>query len=91
MALKDVYRFPENKRAKANDLLEQLRYVRLEANEAIAAALGDEGDDRIVEETWDVIQTAEGVLRKFTLWKVIKGLALVKLKSLHRGDYGGAS
>ena len=91
MALKDVYRFPENRRAKATDLLGQLRYVRLEANEAIAAALGDEGDDRIIEETWDTIQAAEGVLRKFSLWKVLKGLARVKLKSLHRGDYGGES
>lgn len=87
--MKDLFRFPANRRAEKTDLLEQLWYVRTEADEAIAAELYEEGPDRVIEETWDVIQAAEGVLRKFPLCKVIIGLARVKLKSWKRGDYGG--
>lgn len=87
MALKDVYRFPSNLRARKTTLADQADYIIDEAYEAYDALFFNEGDDRIIEETWDVIQAAEGLLRKFPLWKVIVGLARVKIKSLKRGDY----
>ena len=85
--MKDVFRFPPNRRARQTALLDQLHYAKAEAEEAIEAEERGEGADRVIEETWDVIQAAEGVLRKFTLVQVVKGFARVKLKSLHRGDY----
>jgi hypothetical protein len=82
-----VYRFPENRRADAASMSDQLRKVREEACEAHCAYIYEEGSGRIIEELWDVIQAAEGALRKFPLPEVVKGLALVKIKSRHRGDY----
>lgn len=85
--MSEPYRFHENNRAKATDLEGQVKYVLMEACEIADAYMDGEGPDRIIEETWDTIQAAEGVLRKFPLSKVLVGLAYVKLKSLHRGDY----
>ena len=87
MALKDMYRFPANRRAAKTTILEQIRYVEAEAQEMLQAFVEGEGDDRVIEECWDTIQSAEGVLRKFPRLKVVVGWARVKLKSLHRGDY----
>lgn len=90
MALTErVFRFPSNRRAERTDLKGQLNYVVEEAIEAAEAFRDNEGEHRIIEELWDTVQAAEGALRKFPLRKVIVGLARVKLKSLHRGDYGG--
>lgn len=89
MALTErVFRFPSNKRAERNDLKGQLNYVIDEAVEAAEAYRDCEGDHRIIEELWDTVQAAEGALRKFPRRKVVVGLARVKFKSLHRGDYG---
>lgn len=81
------YRFPLNRRAKKLSLTNQVGYIEGELEEVKTAILRIEGDSRVIEELWDVIQAAEGALRKFPLIDVIKGLARVKLKSLHRGDY----
>lgn len=81
------YRFPPNLRAEATDLRGQIAYVMDEADETFRAYATAEGDMRVIEEAWDVIQAAEGVLRKFPLHKVELGLGYVKLKSLKRGDY----
>ena len=81
------YRFPSNRRAEKLKPLEQIEYVKGEAEELKEALLLGEGDMRVIEEAWDVIQTTEGVLRKFPTWMVVIGCARVKLKSWHRGDY----
>ena len=82
-----IYRFPANRRAEAATLAGQLRKLLEETREALEAYEGKEGEERIIEELWDVIQAAEGALRKFPLLAVIKGLAMVKIKSRQRGDY----
>lgn len=82
-----VYRFPENQRAAAQTLGAQLGKVAEETREAVAAFDGAEGDDRIIEELWDVIQAAEGALRKFHPARVSLGLVYVVFKSIMRGDY----
>ena len=89
MAVRYPYRFPSNRRAEESSLKGQISYVMLEAQEAYDALHDGEGPDRIIEELWDTIQAAEGALRKFHPLKVLVGLARVKVKSLHRGDYGG--
>lgn len=81
------YRFPPNKRAKSTPLYEQIAYMSGEVDEVMQAHWDKEGDDRIIEETLDVIQCAEGILRKFPLWRVLQGWAKVKIKCRQRGDY----
>ena len=78
-----VYRFPENGRAKAALLCDQLEYVCGEAVEA-AEALGQE---HIIEELWDTIHAAEGALRKFRPQQVLDGYYKVVAKCQCRGDY----
>ena len=85
----EVYMFPENLRAKEATLDKQLRKVMEEAGEAWFAHDKGEGDDRIIEELWDVVQAAEGALRKFPKMGVLKGFAVVRLKGHRRGDYRG--
>ena len=82
-----LYRFPSNKRAEAETLGAQLGKLAEETAEAVAAYNNGESPARIIEETWDVIQAAEGVLRKFGILAVMMGLAFVKAKSIERGDY----
>lgn len=82
-----LYRFPSNKRAEAEALGAQLGKLAEETAEAVAAYDDGECPARIIEETWDVIQAAEGVLRKFGPPAVMKGFAMVLLKSIARGDY----
>ena len=81
------YRFPLNRRAKKLSLTNQVGYIEGELEEVKTAILRIEGNSRVLEELWDVIQAAEGALRKVPLIDVVKGLARVKLKSAHRGDY----
>lgn len=85
--MRDLYMFPENLRAKESTLDKQLRKVMEEAGEAWFAHDKAEGDERIIEELWDVVQAAEGALRKFPKRSVLKGFAVVKLKGHRRGDY----
>lgn len=81
------YRFPANRRAGKASLGAQVDKVYEETCEALAAVSLKEGDDRVIEELWDVIHAAEGALRKFPIIKVVKGLARVKVKNRQRGDY----
>ena len=82
-----IYRFPANQRAQAATLSGQLLKIMEEAREVLQAYDEKEGSARVIEELWDLIQAAEGALRKFPLSDVIKGFILVKLKSRKRGDY----
>ena len=82
-----VYRFPENQRAAGACVCDQIDYVLNEAYEAVNAYVLDEGDERIIEELWDVVQTAEGALRKFAYSDVVAGYYAVIEKCEERGDY----
>ena len=86
-----LYRFPSNNRAEAETLGAQLGKLAEETAEAVAAYNDGECPARIIEEVWDVIQAAEGVLRKFGPPAVTMGLAFVKAKSIERGDYDDAA
>lgn len=81
------YRFPSNKRAEITSPLEQAHYVSLEAKELVSAIENNEGDMRAIEEAWDVIIAAEGVLRKYPTSKVLAGSARVRIKNQRRGDW----
>ena len=81
------FRFPANNRARETDLHEQINYTCEECLEMYTASKNIEGDGRVIEECWDTIHAAEGVLRKFPLRKVIVGYFAVLLKNLKRGDY----
>lgn len=81
------YRFPPNRRAEDASLRQQISYMRGEVDEVMQAHLEDEGDARVIEETMDVIQCAEGILRRYSIWAVLAGCARVKIKCFWRGDY----
>lgn len=81
------FRFPANRRAGELSLTQQADKLYEETCEVLAAVSLREGDDRVIEELWDVVHAAEGALRKFPLRKVIVGIARVKIKNWRRGDY----
>lgn len=80
------YRFPENKQAAELDAASQLDKVLEEADE-LADALIEQDADHACREAWDVIQAAEGVLRKFPEEAVRLAHAAVMLRCSRRGDY----
>lgn len=82
-----MYRFEENKRATRASLDEQIDKLFEEVAEVRDAYRNGEPAHRLVEELWDVIQAAEGCLRKFAHSAVLKGLIFVRKKSRERGDY----
>lgn len=87
-----MYRFPPNRRASDATLRAQVLKVQEEARElaeACDAATDSYGRDHAVEEAWDVIQAAEGVIRKLAGMgaSAEAGLAYVYLKDKARGDY----
>lgn len=81
------FRFPENRKAKANTVEQQAEKVLEEARECFDAVFDMESDERIIEECLDTVNACEGLLRKFPLWKVLVYVARVKIKCLMRGDY----
>ena len=83
----ELYRFPENKRAARASFGDQLNKLSEELTEVCDAFIDGEPDSRVIEELWDVIQAAEGMLRKFAYSAVLKGLVFVRKKSRERGDY----
>lgn len=82
-----MYLFPENQRAAAQTLGAQLGKLAEETAEAVAAYDDGEGSARVIEELWDVIQAAEGALRKFKKIDVCFGMIRVAVKCSMRGDY----
>lgn len=82
-----MYRFEENKRAVRASFGDQLNKLSEELTEVCDAFIDGEPDSRVIEELWDVIQAAEGCLRKFAYSAVLKGLIFVRKKSRERGDY----
>lgn len=84
------YRFPANRQAAELDAASQLDKVLEEADE-LADALHDGDADHACREAWDVIQAAEGVLRKHPEEAVRLAHAAVMLRCSRRGDYGEIS
>ena len=80
------YRFPANKQAEAAQPLDQYGKIIEEADE-LADALIEQDADHACREAWDVIQAAEGVLRKFPEEAVRLAHAAVMLRCSRRGDY----
>ena len=85
--MRERFFFPENKKAKRLSAKEQAQKVLEEAHEVAQAIENDEGDTRIIEETWDCIQACEGILRKYGFMRVLGVRAMVKVKCARRGDY----
>lgn len=79
-----VYRFPANKRAEEATLPEQIKKLMEEVAEVSDAYLHKDGT--ILEETWDVIYAAEGILRKFPTDEVERAKEYVRTKAVSRGD-----
>lgn len=82
-----LYRFPENSRARSQTARGQAAKCIEEAGEVLSAIEDGEPASRVMEEAWDCIQACEGVLRRYPAMQVAKSLAMVKIKSLRRGDY----
>lgn len=83
-----IYRFPANKKAENVCLSNQAYKVGEEARELIDATNSPYLDEmHIIEEAWDVIQAAEGVLRKYpdTLLESMHKAVIEKCRA--RGDY----
>lgn len=59
------YQFPPNKRAADADIYTQAGYTAKEAKEFETVVCSGESDIYVIKQAWDVIQSAEGVLRKF--------------------------
>lgn len=82
-----IMNFPENTRAVPQSLLEQAMAVEDEARELLAAIIAGEPRERILEECWDVVQAAEGVLRKFPVQEAAAARDFVEDKCRRRGNY----
>ena len=81
------YRFPANRQSAELDASSQLDKVFEEADE-LADALHEGDADHACREAWDVIQAAEGILRKMPEAVVRRAHADVMLRCSRRGDYG---
>lgn len=82
-----ILNFPANTRAVPQSLLEQAIAVESEARELLAAIVAGEARERVLEECWDVVQAAEGVLRKFPAQEAAAARDAVEAKCRARGNY----
>ena len=84
-----LYRFPNNAQAERNTVGNQILKLDEELNEVAKAWACECGssNDRLIEEVLDLIQTAEGVLRKFDESDVLRCYWTVLKKCGKRGDY----
>lgn len=82
-----VYRFPSNANAAAGDMDTQLGKAFEELHEIARAYFMGEGPARVIEEAWDLMQVAEGILRKYDPEQVESGRLFVLDKCTARGDY----
>lgn len=60
------YQFPPNRRATDADIYTQAGYTANEAKELETVVCSGESDIHVIKQAWDVIQSAEGVLRKYS-------------------------
>ena len=81
------YQFKSNKRAAEATLGEQVAKLEEEVKEVSEEFDRDPfGGDALLVETWDVIFTAEGILRKFDKDQVQQARTIVVEKAKRRGD-----
>ena len=88
--MSEVYTFPPNVQAREATMREQAAKVMEEASEVAEAAEGSDAG-HIAREAWDVVQAAEGILRKLPADTVERAHADVMLRCSRRGDYGEIS
>ena len=86
--MEGLFRFPENLQARMLDSSVQAAKVMEESEELSSAIDNAEGEFRSCCEAWDVIQAAEGILRKMPEETVRRAHADVMLRCSRRGDYG---
>ena len=81
------YQFKSNRRAAEATLGEQVAKLEEEVKEVSEEFARDPfGGDALLVETWDVIFTAEGILRKFDKDQVQQARTTVVEKAKRRGD-----
>lgn len=81
------YQFKSNKRAAEATLSDQIAKLEEEVKEVSEEFERDPfGGDALLVETWDVIYTAEGILRKFDKDQVQQARTVVVEKAKRRGD-----
>lgn len=82
------YQFKPNRRAAEATLGEQVAKLEEEVKEVSEEFERDPfGGDALLVETWDVIFTAEGILRKFDKDQVQQARTAVVEKAKRRGDF----
>lgn len=81
------YQFPPNRRATDADIYMQAGYTAKEAKELETVVCSDESDIHIIKQAWDVIQSAEGVLRKYSDDLVASVQEAVYQSCKGKGDY----
>lgn len=80
------FMYPSNNKASEASVYDQAAKVVEEANEVLEAAA--EGDDwQILIETYDVVHTCEGIMRKYPKELRQKAHDHVRSKCKARGDY----
>lgn len=81
------YQFPPNRRATDAEIYMQAGYTANEAEELETVVCSGESDIRIIKQAWDVIQSAEGVLRKYSDDLVASVQEAVYRSCKAKGDY----
>lgn len=81
------YQFPPNRRAADADIHAQAGYTAKQAKELETVVCSGESDICVIKQAWDVIQSAEGVLRKYSDDLVASVQEAVYKNCKARGDY----
>lgn len=81
------YQFPPNRRATDADIYTQAGYTAKEAKELETVVCSCESNIHIIKQAWDVIQSAEGVLRKYSDDLVASVQEAVYKNCKANGDY----
>lgn len=86
--MKDLYRFPKCWPAARNTMAQQIEKLKEEVAELEAAFMDEPIEcNEVIDESWDVVQVIEGILRKFPAGKVAKRKREVEAKNRKRGYY----
>lgn len=81
------YQFPPNRRATDADIYTQAGYTAEQAKELETVVCSGESDICVIKQAWDVIQSAEGVLRKYSDDLVASVQEAVYKNCKAKGDY----
>ena len=79
------YQFPPINDAFYRGTFAQVQHIRSEADEVLDAYINREGEERLIEELWDVCWCVETLLRRFPWRKVVKGFCHCIEKNRERG------